>query len=216
MQNKLHYIKREPLISIKNPPVLFMLHGYGSNEEDLFSFAPHLPKELLIISVQAPIPMGFGSYSWFDINQDAKIGLRSNLEQAKQSLILIEDLVNDILTNHQVNKDKIFMLGFSQGSFLSLSFAFKNPDIINKYICLSGYTRPEIIAEFAVKDAYPELDFFVSHGTQDQIIPIEIAREIPKILEQYKAKYVYKEYPIGHGVSPENFRDFNLWIQQRL
>ncbi|HFS66840.1 MAG TPA: phospholipase, partial [Flavobacteriia bacterium] len=102
MQNKLHYIKREPLISTKNPQVLFMLHGYGSNEQDLFSFAPHLPKELLIISIQAPISMGFGSYSWFEINQDAKIGLRSNLEQAKQSLSLVEDLVKDLLEKNNI------------------------------------------------------------------------------------------------------------------
>ncbi len=43
-----------------------MLHGYGSNEEDLFSFAQELPDELLIISASAPLSLGFGSYAWYN------------------------------------------------------------------------------------------------------------------------------------------------------
>lgn len=216
MQKSLHYITREPLVKIDNPPVLFLLHGYGSNEQDLFSFAPHLPKELLIVSVQAPISMGFGSYAWFDINFEASIGLRSNIEQAKEALTLIENLVDAILQKYKVNKNKLFMLGFSQGSFLSFAYAFKNPNTIKNHLCLSGYTREEIINTFATQKEYPLLDFFISHGTQDQVIPIEIAREIPKILDQFKIKYVYKEYPVGHGVSPENFTDLKNWIVERL
>ena len=45
----LEYIIREPQIKIKRSPVIFMLHGYGSNEEDLFSFANALPPEYTII-----------------------------------------------------------------------------------------------------------------------------------------------------------------------
>jgi phospholipase/carboxylesterase len=216
MTENLHYILREPMIKTDNPSVLFMLHGYGSNEQDLFSFAPHLPDELLIVSLQAPISMGFGSYAWFEINFEAELGMRSNIIQAKQSLILIENLINDIIKKYSVNQNKSFLLGFSQGSFLSFAYAFKNPNIINNYICLSGYMKEEILKEFAFKNRYNELDFFVSHGTQDQIIPIDWAREIPIILEKYKAKYTYKEYPIGHGVSQENFVDFKLWIEKRL
>ena len=216
MQNKLYYITREPLVKTDNPPVLFLLHGYGSNEQDLFSFAPHLPKELLIVSAQAPITMGFGSYAWFELNFDAEVGMRSNLEQAKQALTLIEEMVTEVLEKYKVDTTKLFMLGFSQGSFLSFTYAFKNPDSIKKHLCLSGYTKKEILDEFATRKEYPELDFFVSHGTQDKVIPIEWAREIPKILESYHTKYVYKEYPVGHGVSPENFRDFKKWIEERL
>ncbi len=216
MNKELHYILREPLVEIKNPPVLFLLHGYGSNEQDLFSFAPHLPKELLIVSLQAPISMGFGSYAWFEINFDAPSGLRNNIQQAKQALKQIENLIKKISIKHKVDAKKRFLLGFSQGAFLSYLYAFKNPDFIKNYVCLSGYLTEELLKDFAVKDRYPELDFFTSHGTQDQIIPIERAREIPKILDKYQVNYIFKEYPVGHGVSPQNFEDFKNWITNRL
>jgi len=48
----LEYIVREPQVRTKRPPIIFMLHGYGSNEEDLFSFADALPAEYMIISLK--------------------------------------------------------------------------------------------------------------------------------------------------------------------
>ena len=50
----LEYIVREPQVRTKRPPVIFMLHGYGSTDEDLFSFADALPAEYMIISFRAP------------------------------------------------------------------------------------------------------------------------------------------------------------------
>ncbi len=216
MHEQLKYIIREPLVTSKKPPVLFMLHGYGSNEQDLFSFASHLPKELLIVSAQAPLSMGFGAYAWFEIDFDGEKGSRTNTEQAIQAVERIENLVNEITKKYDVDLNKRFMLGFSQGSILSYAYAFKNPEVIKNFITLSGYINHEIINEFKTKEAYKDLDFFVSHGTQDQILPIEWARQIPKILDEYQIKYVYKEYPVGHGVSPENFNDFKNWIENRL
>lgn len=48
------YIERLPLDPTKKAPLMVLLHGYGSNEKDLFSFASELPKELHIISLRAP------------------------------------------------------------------------------------------------------------------------------------------------------------------
>ena len=49
----LEHIIRPSSLTTKKPPVLFMFHGYGSNEEDLFSFASELPEELCIIAARA-------------------------------------------------------------------------------------------------------------------------------------------------------------------
>ncbi|MFQ3182177.1 MAG: phospholipase/carboxylesterase, partial [Polaribacter sp.] len=58
----LKYIIRTPKIAAEKPPLLILLHGYGSNEQDLFSFAEELPDDLLVVSAQAPLSMGSGSY----------------------------------------------------------------------------------------------------------------------------------------------------------
>ncbi|MCV6630805.1 MAG: phospholipase, partial [Flavobacteriaceae bacterium] len=71
-----------PSIIEENPPTLILLHGYGSNEEDLFSFASELPKELFVISVRAPYTLQPFGYAWYAIHFDAEDGKWSDDEQA--------------------------------------------------------------------------------------------------------------------------------------
>ena len=47
---------------------IFMFHGYGSNKEDLFSLEQYLPQSHTIISLEAPLRLPFGGFSWFDID----------------------------------------------------------------------------------------------------------------------------------------------------
>ncbi len=92
----LNYIKREPKISSENPPLLILLHGYGSNEQDLFSFAEELPDEFLIISAQAPYEMGYGGYAWYAIDFDADDNKFSDLDQARKSVTKIVSFIDEI------------------------------------------------------------------------------------------------------------------------
>ena len=71
MAFSLHHLVREPKIKLDQNPLLLLLHGYGSNEEDLFSFASELPDEYYVISARAPYDLMYGSYAWYAINFDA-------------------------------------------------------------------------------------------------------------------------------------------------
>ena len=55
--------------SKKDSPSIFLLHGYGSNKEDLFSLEGFLPKNHTVISLEAPILLPFGGFTWFDVDQ---------------------------------------------------------------------------------------------------------------------------------------------------
>ena len=92
----LNYIIREPKKETKKPALLILLHGYGSNEQDLFSFAEELPEELLIVSTQAPYSMGFGGFAWYAINFDDVNGKFSDLQQAKTSVDIIANFIDDL------------------------------------------------------------------------------------------------------------------------
>ena len=73
-------------------PLVIMLHGYGSNEDDLFSFANHIPGNYKIISLRAPYSLPFGGYSWYDINSDdlEAMKIKIGVEQAKSSISKIK------------------------------------------------------------------------------------------------------------------------------
>ena len=71
MKLSLEYLIREPKVTLEKNPVIVLLHGYGSNEADLFSFATELPENHYIISARAPYDMQYNSYAWYAINFDA-------------------------------------------------------------------------------------------------------------------------------------------------
>jgi phospholipase/carboxylesterase len=210
----LHYLVREPKINIENPPLLILLHGYGSNEQDLFSFAEELPPNFLIISAQAPNAMGFGSYAWYAINFDDKNGKFSDLKQAKESIDKIAVFIDEIKEKYNTNPDKTFLLGFSQGAILSYSLSFFYPNKVQYILALSGYINTELVPTSISTEI--KTDYYCSHGAVDQVLPVDWARRSKPFLDNLGLQNVYSEYNVGHGVAPQNFYSFKSWIEERL
>lgn len=210
----LQYLIRQPKKTIENPPLLVLLHGYGSNEKDLFSFADELPDDFLIISAQAPLSLGFDSYAWYSINFDDINGKFSDLEEAKVSLEKISNFIDHIKEKYRTNPEKTFLLGFSQGAILSYSLSFFYPNKVNYVVALSGYINNDLLPETISKDI--KTDYYCSHGTVDQVLPVAWARNSKPFLDNLGLTNVYSEYPVGHGVAPQNFFSFKKWLEERL
>lgn len=210
----LQYLVRKPVTASENPPLLILLHGYGSNEQDLFSFAEELPDEFLIISAQAPLTMSAGSYAWYSINFDDRDGKFSDLKEAKESIDKIAIFIDEIKAKYKTDPNKTFLLGFSQGAILSYSLSFFYPNKVQNVIALSGYVNDELLPETISKDIKTE--YYGSHGSVDQVLPVEWARKNKPFLENLGFNYEYSEYPVGHGVAPQNFYSFRKWIIERL
>ncbi|MFQ3174889.1 MAG: phospholipase/carboxylesterase [Flavobacterium sp.] len=212
MKLSLEYLIREPKIKSDKNPLILLLHGYGSNEEDLFSFATELPDEYYIISARAPYDLQYGSYAWYAINFDADENKFSDNEQARSSRSLIAEFIDELTTNYPIDPDKITLLGFSQGAVLSYAIALSHPEKIQKVIALSGYLSDAIFENDYLKNDLSKLKIFASHGTADQVIPVDWARKTKPFLDKLGIASIYKEYPIGHGISPQIFTDFKNWL----
>ena len=213
----LHHLVREPKhtngeANAGKSPLLLLLHGYGSNEEDLFSFASELPDEYYVISVRAPYDLMYGSYAWYAINFDADENKFSDLDQARSSRDLVSNFIDELMEAYPIDAQKVTLIGFSQGTILSYAVALSYPEKVQRVVAMSGYLNTEIAtADFARKN-HQNLRIFASHGTADQVIPVDWARKAKPALEAMGIETTYKEYPIGHGVSPQNFYDFRNWL----
>lgn len=212
----LEYIVREPKIKTANPPLLFMFHGYGSNEQDLFSFANELPDELLIISAQAPMFLGMGAYAWYTINFDGADGKFSDIPEAIKARDTLGKFITQIQKKYHCIPENTFVLGFSQGTILSYSVALNYPEKIKNIIALSGHINADLMPKDLETKNYEHLDFFISHGSVDQVIPVTWANKAPAFLKQLNIKHCYQEYPVGHGIAPQNFYDLKQWVINRL
>ena len=169
----LHHLVREPKIKNDKNPLLLLLHGYGSNEEDLFSFANELPDEYFVISARAPYDMMYGSYAWYAINFDADENKFSDIGQAQKSRDIIANFIDELVLNYAIDKEDITLVGFSQGAILSYAVGVSYPEKVNKVVAMSGYFNPEIAIDQFEQNDLTNLKIFASHGTVDQVVPFE-------------------------------------------
>ena len=212
----LDHIIRKPKVSVENAPALILLHGYGSDENDLFSFAEEMPEELFIISAKAPYPMQPYGNAWYAIHFDNENGKFSDDIQAIKSRDTIATFIDQVIENYPVDASKINLLGFSQGSILSYAVALTYPEKIDNVIALSGYINKEIFGKDYLKNDLSQLSFYCSHGSADQVIPVDWARRTKPFLENLGVDFTYSEFPVGHGVAPQNFFELKEWLQKRL
>jgi phospholipase/carboxylesterase len=212
MNLSLEYLIREPKIKLDKNPLLLLLHGYGSNEEDLFSFAAELPEDYYVVSARAPYNLQYGSYAWYAINFDADQNKFSDNTQARISRDLIAKFIDELTTNYPIDSSNVTLIGFSQGTILSYAVAISHPEKVQRVVAMSGYVNQDILEDNYLKNSFSNLKIFASHGTADQVIPLEWGRKAKPFLENLGIKITYKEYPIGHGVSPQNFYDFKNWL----
>lgn len=206
----------EPNEKSENPPLLIMLHGYGSNEKDLFSMAPMLNNKALVVSLRAPISLPWGGFAWYEIDfTQLGRGKMSNLAQAQSSLELLQKEIPGLHEYYGTNPQKTWLMGFSQGCILSYALSLSQPVRFSKVLALSGYILKELVPEKYAVEELRNLDFFVSHGIQDEVLPVEWARSSVEMLEKLNISHQFREYPMGHGVNPACFEDMRKWMKER-
>jgi len=213
MNLSLYHLVREPKIKKDKNPLLLLLHGYGSNEEDLFGFAAQLPDEYLIISARAPYSLPPYGNAWYAIDFDADMNKFTDNIQAAESRDLIAKFIDEIIEAYPVDAVNVTLLGFSQGAILSYAVALTYPEKVQRVLALSGYLNMDIIENINSRDI-SKLSFFISHGVVDQVIPVEWARKAPEYLKAKNIPVEYHEYPAGHGVAPQNFYDLLAWLNK--
>ncbi len=213
MNLPLDYNILEPKTPSKNPPLLLMLHGYGSDENDLFSFADELNQKFLVVSLKAPIRLGFGGNAWYDISYSENAEKWTNVPQALQSRNLVLESLDIIHKEKNTNPSETYLLGFSQGAILGYSLSINNPQLFKGVLALSGYIDKQLLPKTLEAKKYP--DYFVSHGKQDGVIPVAWARKTYQYLKENNFTSEYHEYNMEHGINPECFRDLLNWLRDK-
>lgn len=187
------------------------MHGYGSNEHDLFSFAEYLHDDFLVVSVRAPYslqPMGF---AWYAIHFDQERGKWSDDDQAKESMELIMQFLDALQREHLYDKNQIHLLGFSQGGILSYALGLTYPKRFESIAVLSGYLNENITRW---QKGIPSPQVFVAHGTLDEVVPYAWGNQSVRFLEENGIKPQVSYEPVGHTLGRKGFEDLLKWHEQ--
>jgi phospholipase/carboxylesterase len=198
------------------PPLLLLLHGIGSNEEDLFGLIPALDKRFLIISARAPITLGPGSYAWFEASFTPGSPPVIKPEQAEASRKVLLTFIREAVAAYGADPSRVYLMGFSQGAIMSASVMLTQPEVIAGAALMSGRVLPEVLPLRAPVEKLRGFPVLIVHGSADGVLPLRHARESRQLLAGLSVKLDYREFPMGHEVSIESLADVARWLSDRL
>lgn len=217
LNSSLKYVFREPSEREENKktPLLLLLHGFGSNEEDLIGFASYLDKRFFIASARAPFALDWGGFAWFDIRYTVK-GMSVNLPQAEDSRQILLKFVDEIAETHDLDANRVFLAGFSQGAIMIYSLILTEPEKFAGAVMMSGRLVTDYLPNRAEAERLRDFPILVTHGVYDSVISIENGRAAKEFLKKLPVKLDYREYPVAHNISEESLADVANWLSERL
>jgi phospholipase/carboxylesterase len=197
------------------PPLLLLLHGYGANEDDLFSLAPYLDERFMIVSARAPITLQPMSYAWFNLGFTPQ-GILVDPEEVESARRTAHKFLGELTETYECDSNAVYLMGFSQGAMMSLSLALTYPGSAAGVVAMSGRVLPQALQSIPDKDILTGLPIFVAHGSRDMLIPINQGRDTRAKLSELPVDLTYREYDMGHEISYDSLKDIAEWLKDRL
>lgn len=179
--------------------LMILLHGYGSNGEDLISLAPdftELLPNMHFVSPDAPFKFegGFTGYQWYSLMDRST---EKMLEGSNNALPILNNFIDTQLERFKLDESKLILCGFSQGAMMAIYSALKRVKPCAGVLSFSGYIldnnlEPEIKAR-------PEI--FLSHGQQDRVVLPHTFTQTKERLESFHVPVTAHLSPLlGHGI----------------
>ena len=200
----------------RNQPLVIFLHGFGSNEEDLFGIKDALPSTWTYLSARAPMPVDPQGYRWFT-KTPGDGDYNGETADLQRSAALIEDFVRKATAKYHTHSDRVFLVGFSQGAIMSYEVGLRKPALVRGIAALSGSVLPVLKAELKPSESLGKLAIFIGHGTLDQALPYASATQANEVLVGLGLTPEFHGYPgMPHTVSETEVQDLKAWLEKSL
>ena len=201
-----------PSESRTNYPTIVALHGRGADYSDLPPLIEALKiDDLLVIAPRAPFPYMNGGFAWYTVQEE---GVPSP-ESFNQSVFLLHRFLGEIRRQYPIDTKRTFLLGFSQGTVMAYAAGLSDPVSFRGIVAMSGYIPVKSGISVESKNL-SDLSVFISHGTDDAVIPVRFGRDAAQQLRKAGADVLYREYSMGHQVIDETVTDLANWMKERI
>lgn len=205
----LNYLVREPALKTDRNRVLIFLHGYGGNEGDVTPYLKGLSHDWIVVSLRAPVCMGESRYCWSIRHETTHTFDKTQLER---TLRQVKEVIDELKRRYSPDRG-FHVLAFGEGAVLGYILALTFPQYFDRVAVMSGYLEEELV-RLENRKAYKNLTFFVSHGMDDRVIPLQQARESAPVLAEQGILFTFREYMAGHEVNRKNYLDLMTFFSR--
>jgi phospholipase/carboxylesterase len=178
--------------------LLLLIHGLTGDENSMWVFARGLSTTYWIVAPRAPHLAILGGYSWCP-QLDKKMG-RGNIDEYRPVVDDLLTLVDSYASENNIESNHIDIIGFSQGAVMANAIALLHPEKIDRVGVLAGFV-PSDIESFVWQRVLTGKLFFVAHGSRDEMVNIEYARQSVELLQAAGAQVTFCEDDIEHKIS---------------
>ena len=195
-----------------NSPLILLIHGYGSNERDLFSLIDYLPSNSYVVSLRAPLKLFNDAYAWYDIYLNGN----NKFYDHKAAALVRDELyqfIDNLSKNQNIDAENITLIGFSQGAILSHAISFSYPEKIKNIMAISGVVDEKIMKK---TDLIPKTNIYISHGTNDNLIDYETCKESLNFYKGKNIDFKFESFEQGHGINQENLESMMRWLIEKI
>jgi len=192
-----------PKSGVAPQALVILLHGWGSNAEDVAGLVPVL--ELGNCWVSAPDgplehPYSEAGKMWYDLENPAWPGL-------DQSKALLQEHLEQLIKESGLTPAQTVLMGFSQGGAMALEVGLGLS--LGGIAVFSGYLHPELAKE-TVEATTP---VFITHGHQDAVVPFRAAEQTQQFLQSHDVRIVFKPFDMGHEISIDALEAAKQWFR---
>lgn len=184
-----------PRVPTTQPPLLVLLHGYGTNEEDLLQLAPYIPDTFQIVSLRAPYMLMPGANAWYEIDV-APGHIQGDMSQATHALQVLNESIDAAILSYATNPAATFVAGFSQGGSMAGLVALTRQDVRGVAV-LSGVNPFSL---WHTTDTVHPCATLVVHGLFDEVVPLAHGQSCRDAFLHHGYNVRYVELPIGHTI----------------
>jgi len=200
---------------------IIWMHGLGADAHDFEPAVPmlHLDsgRAVRFVFPNAPVrPVtingGMRMRAWYDLasmDRDApedEAGIRASAG-AIEALIRRE-------RERGIAAARIVMAGFSMGGAMALFTALRYPEKLAGALALSTYVPIAQVTFAEASEANHGLPIFMAHGTVDDVVPFNFARNSRKRLHQMGYNVEWHDYPMAHAVIPEELEHIKVFLER--
>lgn len=210
MKSPFTFTHSAPATAADKKPAIFLLHGLGSNEQDLVQLVADFKEQAHIFSLRGPIEHRPG-YAFYTFEEEGKPE-RNIFDKVVAGAAAF---IKEAIQHYNLDASKIFVVGFNQGAVVAQALAISMGDEIHATAALSGFL-PEFVAEEYSLKYQGASKIFISHGEYDYVYPYSWGQASAYYFDQAGSNVTFKTYPDGHGVTPENLQDLVAFIAQDL
>ena len=133
-------------------------------------------------------------------------------EQIALHFDMISRSIKQTINELELDKERINLLGFSQGASLSIYCGLKSSETFKTVVALCGYVPEDNIRQGIDKSEKRDIEFFMGNGILDQIVTLPIAQASRDYLNSIGISLNYNEYESGHTIPNDCLNDILQWL----